>query len=657
MPFTTTTSTLPKVSTSPVNILVGQNGNGLSAKEDFKKTEKTFRKVVGSIGGVSLVGIAIGTIASGLTFPKRFLKVVGGLFASAATLAAPYFMIKNEFNNYYDLRGDKKTNNSSFDHLREGFYRCSSLGFVPFIFEQFVDPKTWTKSIFHTGANIANIPNLLFTGYTWAYGNFQAITAWWLRTQEGLKGENADQEKIRGLDEIYSSCKRRAQLGSIANPTLQGLNQFADSLAFLTGKMPKEEFFDSIPHGLGRLVSLLVGVPESFAKGVDSLLRVTVKEKEHLRFGVPKPIFNLIETVGKRIEPMINKDGPSKAIKNIAEATFHTLSPLSMWSLFVKQLGEKQFDEETRNRGGLSALFDKVVGRTGKTLTLIFTGLYTTFGRLPQSAFQLTYFVRKYWGQFVKGEDLQTTQRELLKLKQKISNSFLVNGTSKYAKKLIEKLMPDFYTNEEIEHGFPSFEFIQAKYALEQGSAKFSDLLKPGNKLNDSEINSIVEHCLSFVENNAKQSYRKITDKEKEQISEIIKERIRRIVNPKEKDKRKVKLAFPGADLLVRFVLRGLDTKTRLEKTDWTFGLDSKYDDYRNKETAYTIDELWNFDAELIPVLLKCVDEFRLTGNRITAAADILTSSGSILDALKAPFTVGHGEYDASEVSYGRSRT
>ena len=60
--------------------------------------------------------------------------------------------------------------------------------------------------------------------------------------------------------------------------------------------------------------------------------------------------------------------------------------------------------------------------------------------------------------------------------------------------------------------------------------------------------------------------------------------------------------------------------KSRLEKVDWTFNENSKYDDYRNKETAYTSDELWNFDAELLPVIAKCTDEFRTTGNRFSAA-------------------------------------
>ena len=626
----------------------GQNGNGKSVQKEFLEVEKKYTKIIGGIAGVSVIGILIGTLKSGLDFPVKAVRAIGDLFGTAATIAGPVVLGLNEYNNYNDLKeGNKKKR--YFDSLREGFYRCCSLGFVPFIFEQFIDPKTWGKSIFHKVANIVNLPNLAFTGYTWGYGNFKAFVAWAFRTSEEVKQHKLEKEgangslesckkRIERLDEIYKSCKRLAVIGSIANPTLQGLNQCADSLALLTGKISPGEFFANPAQGISNLVSLFVGIPESFAKGVDSLRRVTLTERKHLHHALPESWMGWITKVGDGLGKKLESDEDNilKSTKNLAEAIFHTLSPLSMFALFTPLLGRVHLNEEIQSEGGTGALLDKIIGRTGKSLTLLLTGIYVSFGRLPQSVFQLCYFGRKYVVSKFKGEDHETTQKELLKLKSNICNSSVVRGISKLAKDAIEKLVPDFYTNKEIEHGFQTFEFIQATYGFDQikGEPEYQKLLEEGVKLDEVKIKEIVDRSLWFIEKNAKQSNHKLTNDERNQISKQIRKKIEYTTTRKEERvkkglERKVKLAFPGADLLAKYVLRGFDLKSRLESVDWT---GSHKDDYRNKETAYTIDELWNFDAELLPVLLKCADGARHTTNRATTFFNTL--SGGLFNAV-----------------------
>ena len=533
-------------------------------------------------------------------------------------------MIKNEFNNYKHLR-EGKTQRTFFDDLRDGFYRCCSSGFIPFIFEQFINPNTWKKSIFHKFANSINIVNLLFTGYTWGYGNLKALLVWGFRTHEQLEAQKAERRKdtrtaevhykrAKEFDTKYQSIKRMAIIGSIANPTMQGLNQCADALAFIFGKIPAKDFFKNPFHGISRLISLVVGIPESFAKFVDSLVRVTVKERKHLTHALPGPFLRLAEKIGNWLEPRITNNGFIKTIKNFAEMIFHTLSPLSMFALFAPLLGESHLDKEAQRHGGLQGLLDKVIGRTGKTLTLFITGIYVTFGRLPQSYFQLRYFIRKYIGK-VRGESTETTRAALLKLKNELLNSPIIGGVSKIARGLIRKLVGDFYSKtKEIENGFPSYEQIEAKYGFEQGAAEYESLLKEGADLTEGKIQEIVNTCLGFVRKNAVQGNYILDSKEEEKISRLIKNKVLKAIstdpdsiNPKP---RKVKLLFPGADFIARFILRGFDLKSRLKNINWK-------SDHHVKETAYVIDELWNFDAELPPVICECVHGLRNTVNRV----------------------------------------
>ncbi len=647
-----------------------QNGNGKSVQKEFLEVEKKYAKIIGGITGISAVGILIGTLKSGLDFPVKAVRAIGDLFGTAATIAGPVVLGLNEYNNYNDLKeGNKKKR--YFDSLREGFYRCCSLGFVPFIFEQFIDPKTWGKSIFHKLANVANLPNLAFTGYTWGYGNFKAFVAWALRTSEEVKqhalekeGANGSLEsckkKVERLDEIYKSCKRMAVIGSIANPTLQGLNQCADALALLTGKTPASEFFANPAQSISSLVSLFVGIPESFAKGVDSFRRVTLTERKHLHHALPESWMNRITNVENWLRDKLEKDDNIfKSTKNFAEAIFHTLSPLSMFALFTPLLGKPHLNDEIQSQGGTGAFLDKLIGRTGKALTLFFTGIYASFGRLPQSIFQICYFGRKYVISKIKGEDHATTQRELLKLKENICNSGFVSEISKIAKSVIEKLVPDFYTNKEIEHGFQTFEFIQATYGFDQtkGEPEYEKLLEEGVKLDETKIDEIVKHSLEFITKNAKQSNHELTPNERTEIIKQIRKKIEYAITPKDERvkkgmERKANLAFPGADLIAKYILRGFDLKTRLESVDWN---GSHKDDYRNKETAYTIDELWNFDAELLPVLLKCADGARHTTNRGTTFFSGLSTDG-IFNSIGAALNVQDRDESYSREPWFASR-
>ncbi len=94
----TTTSTV----ISPVHF--GQNENGKSVQKEFAEVEKKYTKIVGGIAGVSLLGIFIGTLKSGLDFPVKAFRAIGDLFGTVATIAGPVVLGINEYNNYTDLK-------------------------------------------------------------------------------------------------------------------------------------------------------------------------------------------------------------------------------------------------------------------------------------------------------------------------------------------------------------------------------------------------------------------------------------------------------------------------------------------------------------------------------------------------------------------------
>jgi hypothetical protein len=614
-------------------------GSGKNTK--FDEVNRKFTKITfGAIAAIA-VPTLFAAFRGGAEIPSKALRFFGDLFGSVGALAAPFFMGGNEKLNNSKLESGNGGNlfgmsSDYFDSIRDGFYRCCSLGFTPYIFEQFIDPKTWNKSVFHTAANIINLPNLAFTGYTWGYGNFKSLIAWGMRTQKEIerssilephthdKAKNPnDQVKldnlnadIHGLNTIYNSNKRMATIGSIANPTLQGLNQCADSLAYITGKMDGADFWDNPFHGVSRIVSLFVGIPETVAKMVDSANRVLVKERIHLKEALPKRAYETIESLGEKLKDEFNPNGSLYKLKDVSEMIFHTLSPLSMFALFTPLLGKPSTDEDAQARGGLNAVLDSFIGKTGKFLTYIITGTYVAVGRLPQSIFQAIYFGRKIYGEKVKGETKEQTNKALGELKNSLLNNSFISGVSGAAKSVIKKLIPDFYSAQEKEHGFLSYEQIEAKYGFDQIESTYEKEFKTvklnKEKLDENRLNEIVSVAMDFVEKNALSGKHDLSESEKSEISKLIGEKILNSCasdNHPSPIKREVKIPFIGADYLARFLFRGFDLRSRLDSINWT-------SDHHVKETAYTNDELWNFDAELSPVILECLTGFRNTINR-----------------------------------------
>ncbi|MBI3591554.1 MAG: hypothetical protein HY094_09300 [Candidatus Melainabacteria bacterium] len=616
----------PEITTSEKG-KVGQNKLDAIAKaeKEFNEVEKKFKKIGGGVAGVSALVLIGGVLRNGWTFPAKALQTVGDFFGSIAAIAAPVFIAGNEIKNHKLLKGANEKDFQVFDDLKKGFYRCASLGFTPFIFEPFVNPEKFGKSAFHKLATVANIPNLIFTGYTWGIGNLKALILWCLRKKEqSLNGkalkegnhQEADLYKKRAeaFNQLYDGCERSAVIGSIANPTLQGLRQWADSMAFLTGKIPPREFFEKPFLGVSRLVSLIVGIPETFAKGVDSLVRV-IKERENLKPALPrflksKKAFQFAENLEKKFS---GQDNLLKSIRHYAEILFHTLSPLSMFALFTPLLDESHINEEAQAHSGLAAKLNKGIGIYGKTLTVVFTGLYVTLARLPQAIFQMSYFGKKLKGKITRKE---ASINDLNDLKKKICDSRFVNSLSNTAKRCIEKLVPDFYTREH-DHGYLTYEQIQANYSFDQAREHngFKKLLQDGNVISDDDKNKIVAYCLEYVEKDASQGGHKVTSEERNKISEIIKNKINYTTDPKSKPKRTVKLPFIGAEFLATYVFKLFDLKTRLQAIDYRSS-------HHNMTTAYDNDEKRiSFEYELLPVIAKCTKGLGNTVNRLFGIA------------------------------------
>ncbi len=639
------TQTIPSPANSGQGTTPNGNSNGyhkktLTTKEAFKDAKRKFSYVGGGVAGASLLAILGGSLKYGITFPSKFLKVASEAFGSIAGLTSPVFLIGNEALNYYARKKGNGTKaevekvRKVFDTAREGFYRLASTGFIGFIIEPFVNPEKFGKSIFHKATTIANIPNLLFSSVMWAGGNFQALIAWGLKTKEQLSAHNAKNkddvafhnERVDAYDGLYQSFKRQAVIGSINNPTMQGLHQFADGLAFATGKMDKEEFFSKPFLGLSRTVSFFVGLPEWCAKGVDSFVRV-VKERENLKAGLPEFIFKPLDNVGKKVDKALSgpagEKGVLKSIRHLSEMVFHTLSPLSMGSLFALLNDMEGVNEEAQSRGGATAFLDKVFGRTAKTFTLFFNTLYIALGRLPQTVIQSVYFGRKKWGEH-KGESEEQTKIALNKLRDRICNNSLVGGISDLAKKCIEYLVPDFYKVEH-EQGYLSYEQIQANYAADQakGTKTYEELQDLAKKFkaepNDSlieaaineKINLLVEKvCMPFVVRDAAQGYQNLDPKQEEKIQIKIIEKIKQRIGILQEPEREA-LPFIGADFLATNIFKLLDAKSRAHAIDYT-------SEHHNMTTAYDNDEYrLSFEYELLPVLGECIKALQNTTNRI----------------------------------------
>ena len=368
---------------------------------------------------------------------------------------------------------------------------CSQ-GLVPFIYERLINPANITKSIFHKIAAIINLPFVAFTGYTWGFGNTQALIALGLRkaeekfansaTDETKKEEHARRANSYGK-KIYPSAERLLTIGSISNPVMPCLQYCADGLHslwnFINGEGSIKNFFQRPILSICRAVSTIIALPEVYAKGVDAFMRVTVNEREHLKSVLPESLTDVLEKWGNKLDGSLKNPGILRKIKNFAEMIFHTLSPFAMFSLFAPMIDRKNTCEEAKSRGGITALLDKVIGGYAKTLTYIFTGFYVLFSRLPQGILQSTYFGRKLFGKYIKRENEITTQEALKSLSTRIRKNILVEGISKFAQNCINYLVPNWFKKDsdgnlvynddvENEYGTPNYKQVLAKYSFDQ---------------------------------------------------------------------------------------------------------------------------------------------------------------------------------------------
>ena len=632
----------------------GQDLAGSPADEDpdriFQGVKKKFTFFAWTAALATGAGMLPFVWKEGLKAPARILQIVGDFFGSAATLSAPFALITNEIKNYGALTGKSKINGNGdvFDKVREVFYRCCSLGFTPFIFEPFINPEKFGKSIFHKLATFANIPNLIFTGGAWGFGNFQALLAWGLRQNESRqannlispekrayleKAQNArtpgekelylakaeelsthEEKRIRakekGFDRIYSSAKRLATIGSIANPTMQGLRQAADSLALLTGQMSREEFFQRPLLGASRIVSLFVGIPEFFIKGIDSVVRV-LDESKHLEPVLPESVNKRIKSASAYLNAQIKTKEPGflKSLIHNTEILFHTLSPLSMFALFTPMLDESSQSEEAQNRGGITGLLDKVIGRTGKVLTIIFTGSYVAFARLPQTLMQSVFYINKKF--------LGKSDNELKDiLHNKLANNTVISGVSNAARKCIDFLVENYYTAEH-QHSYLTFEQVAANESFDQAKEEFKTEVNYAVKekqISPELESAIVKYCLKYSNDDATKNFHELTPAELANIEKLVRSKIKHTIGLPNGDngiKPQLKPKFPGAYFLATYIARLFDIKERILNTDCTTS-------HRNMKTVYKREELdISFEGELYPVLTECVQGLRRTVNLV----------------------------------------
>ncbi len=628
------------------------NEQGDEASKHFQEVKTKFTKYAWGTATISTLSLIPFIINFGWTVPAKALQIVGDIFGSLATLSSPFALITNEIKNHKNMIGKLNGNGHNsdvFDKVREVFYRCCSLGFTPFIFEPFLNPEKFGKSIFHKIATIANIPNLIFTGGAWGFGNFQALLAWGLRQNESrIAGDlispekraflekatntNTEEEKElwlsraeelttpeekvarakeKGFDRIYSSAKRLATIGSIANPTMQGLRQAADSLALITGQISRQEFFQRPLLGASRLVSLFVGIPEFFIKGIDSVVRV-LDESKHLEPVLPEFVNGQIKSASayldNHIKTKIDKPGFLKSLVHNTEILFHTLSPLSMFALFTPMLDEPCLSEEAQSRGGVAGLLDKVIGRTGKALTFIFTGSYVAFARLPQTLIQSVFFFNK---KFFNKSDAQLKDI----LHNKLANNPVISGISNVARKCVDFLVENYYSAEH-QHSYLNFEQVVASESFDQAKEEYKLELTQAIKektISSKLIKTIVEYCLKFADGNARKDYHTLTPLEETEIENLVRKKINDTLDLSNgsSDKPQLKPRFPGAYFLATYFFRLFDIKERILKTDCSSS-------HRNMKIVYKREELdISFEGELYPVLTECVQGLRRTVNLV----------------------------------------
>lgn len=630
-----------------------------TAEQIFSEEKKKYGYISSGVLGSLLL------FASGCAFKNRFdlpakcLQVIGDGFGTIATFLLPAGEIANEINNYKTAKS-KNGFLEYFDKNMKKVYRICSHGLFPYIYERLLNPENITKSIFHKGVALLNIPYIVFTGITWAFGNTQALIAMKLRDREEKNAKdssNGEQTEHRlradALNRICLSAERMIKIGSTANPVMPCLQYFADGLhsitQFFKGENSIKDFFTRPILSLSRGLSILVALPEAYAKLVDAFMRVFVTEREHLQPVLPDWLYSPIESAGKRVEGSLkNKDSLVRTIKNSAEMLFHTVSPFAMISLFAPMLDRKNISEDAQARGGTTAFFDKWLGRYAKTLSVVFTGFYVAFSRLPQGIFQSIYFGRKLIGKHLKKEDEKTTQDALIALRERIYNNPIVGKVSEAARKAIKFCVPNFYDeNAENEYGDPNYKQVLAEYSFKQEETKHQLLFKIlelysitnlGEKVNakDKLVQSLnlettkeeyksqfgldIEEALEEAVNGVEATKEKISDKIVEQclkyaraeciqgdydldkdkkgyekIEELVRNKLNHLATPTERrTSQKLLSKFPGALFLTRVFLTAFDIQSFLPS--WKHDKLNKLEYYQGKE----MNKAFNNELEVV---------------------------------------------------------
>ncbi len=622
-----------------------QKKSHVSVDKQFSKiksqVEYTGAGVAGAFGLISVIG----GLKKDWGFPAKLLEGFGDLCATLSTLSFPVTAIWNEVSNF--SLGKNKEKVGDVGEYLDLDYRLSSHGLFPFIFERLIKPENITKSIFHKIATAINIPFTLLTGYSWGFGNTQALIAWGLRKKErdgaevstnGVREGHLVREKAAG--NIYKSALRMAKIGSTANPVMPCIQYSADALhsitEFFKGGVSIKEFFSNPILNLSKTLSLGVGGLEAYSKGIDAFMRLVVTERGHLKTVLPKSAYSLIEKVGNTIDAQIsdpNKDSALKRIKNNAEMLFHAVSPFAMIGLFAPMLGRSFVSEEARSKGGIAGLADKVLGRWAQGLTYVFTGCYVVLGRLPQGIFQSIYFGRKLYGKHILKEDEKVTQDKLVKLRGEIFNNRFVEGVSNFARKAIEACVPNFYSeNVDNEYRTLSYKEELAKFGLDQTSVNdkiLFDILElyslkenesleiKRSQIEDSEayrfakdtygvnledvlngafikdqntkeqlIKLLVDKCIESARKECVQGYYNLSEADVDEISKFARKKL--VLNATPNDEipdRKLKQNIPFGLLLARTFLTVLDVRSHL--VDWSHDKLNKLEYYGGKEMGY----------------------------------------------------------------------
>ena len=635
-----------------------------SAEEVFKESQKKYGIISASVGGGLIASGLAGALTIGKEFPAKFLQFLSDLFGSGAAVAAPYMEAKNEHLNF------KKEKDQSFDFNLKKFYRVASHGLFKYIYERYLNPENW-RSGYHITANIINLPFTLFSSYARGFGNTQGLVALNLMKNEqnkaksaAEKGEKEKEEdhtlRANSYEKLYGSAQRLLTLGSIANPVMPCMIYAADAAEAIHKTIKGENSIGSFIEkpflNISKGLSLLIAFPEAFAKGIDSFMRVTVNEREHLKPVLPSGVYNKLEKWGNSIDKKISQDGNNwlKNLKNSAEMIFHTLSPFAMISLFMPMLNKKFVDEDVQAIGGIPAFLDKWAGRYAKTLTTVFTGFYVAFGRLPQGVLQSIYFGRKLYGKHILKEKEEVTQEKLVKLGKSIHDNSIIAGISKLAKKGIEKLVPNFYSeNVDHEYGIPKYDRVLANYSFAQAEQKHKvllnalkilavknseikhdklveivnsadfdsdvefykkeyglDLIEIIENIEDSNVQETIskiisDFCLEHARKECQQGNYKLTNEEELKIGKLINKKINVVKGTESEELLKPK--FAGSVFLARNFLSSLDIQSRI--VDWSHDKKLKLEVYESDEKNKA------FNNELEVVVAENADGLRRTLN------------------------------------------